>query len=70
MLWQGVESCRCSSDVDLRGLTLILGTRFQLAWVYQPSFSMQPTGSYSNASGIRQLTLAVPDHIVVVELLP
>ena len=71
-LWQGVPSChqRAGPGRDIepptRSLTLNLGTRFRQARVYQPSFSMQPTGSYRY---IRRLTLAVPDHILVVELI-
>jgi hypothetical protein len=77
VLWQGVPSSSGTSDSTMRdieppprNLTLNLATKITRARIYRPSFSMQPTGSYSNAGGIASLPLAVSDHILVVELLP
>ncbi len=77
VLWQGVASVSGTTDGALRDiepsarkLTLNLATRIREAHTYLPSFSMQQTASYSNANGIGSVTVSVPDHILVVELIP
>ena len=77
VLWQGVASVTGASDASLRNVepsarsvTLNLATKFRQAHTYLPSFSMQRTASVSNANGIASLSLSVPDHILVVELVP
>ncbi len=77
VLWQGVASVSGTTDGALhdiepsaRKLTLNLSTRIRQAHTYLPSFSMQQTASYSNSNGIGSISLSVPDHILVVELIP
>lgn len=77
VLWQGVPSSGGTTDGTIRdieppvrNLTLTLATEITQANVYHPSFSMQPAGSYSDAEGIATLALQVPDHILVIELIP
>jgi hypothetical protein len=77
VLWQGVASVSGTTDNALRDIepaarkvTLNLSTRIRHARTYLPSFSMQQTASYANAGGITSISLSVPDHILVVELVP
>lgn len=76
-LWQGVPSASGTRDSNLRNLepparslTLNLATKITQARVYQPSFSTLPTSTYRAASGLASIPLFVPDHVLVVELIP
>lgn len=77
VVWQGVPSVNGTrdnavSDIEPppRRLTLELATKITRARVYQPTFSTRAVGSYSNANGITSIPLSVPDHLLVVELIP
>ena len=47
-----------------------LGLKITAAKIYEPSFSANPTTTYSNSTGLSSIQLSVPDHVQVVELTP
>ena len=77
-IWQGVPSSTVtwsdSGIADLeperRALTLNLGTPIVSAKIYEPSFSNLPAQSVVSHAGTNQISLNVPDHVQVVELVP
>ncbi len=77
-VWQGVlSSALTSSDSGIRDieparrpLTLNLGMKVTAATVYEPSFAAGPVQSFANTSGIGSISLSVPDHVQVIELVP
>ena len=75
IVWQGVPSASGVTDATAhnleppaRILTLQLGQKFRQAKLYEPTFSMNPIGTYADANGVQSIPLPVPDHILVVEL--
>jgi len=77
-IWQGVESSVYSETDDKiadiehrpRSLNLKLNTKITTARLYNPSFSPDSIKSYDNPKAIRSVSLAIPDHVLVVELTP
>jgi hypothetical protein len=71
ILWQEVPSFNLASKAELaipnQSATLTLNTPFRLARIYQPLNSPSPVTQISNPT---QISLNVPDHPLVVELLP
>jgi hypothetical protein len=76
ILWQEVKSWDNTNKKDIavpdRKLTLNLNTVIRRASVYQPLTSITPTSDSTSPSGgrINQLTLSVPDHPLVIRLIP
>jgi hypothetical protein len=78
VVWQAVASSTVTTadsgvrDVEpaRRSLTLNLGMRMQAATVYEPAFSPDPVRRVTSGAGLTSLSLQVPDHIQVVELVP
>lgn len=77
-IWQGVESSVYSETDDKiadiehrpRSLNLKLNTKITTARLYNLSFSLDSIKSYDNPKAIRSVSLAIPDHVLVVELTP
>jgi hypothetical protein len=72
VLWQGVNSYNSWLDWDVeppaRSLTLRLRTPIAAARTYQPSFNgTVPTSRHEHPVSVK---LSVPDHLLVVELVP
>lgn len=72
VLWQGVSSHNAWLDSDIeprpRSLTLRLRTPIASARTYLPSFNgTAPVSRHDNPASIK---LSVPDHLLVVELVP
>lgn len=71
ILWQEVPSFNLSTKQDVtvatRKVTLTLNTAVSKAVIYQPVLT---TNSLAQATTPRQLTLNVPDHPLIVELMP
>lgn len=78
VVWQAVASSTATTtdsgvrDIEpaRRSLTLNLGMRMQAATVYEPALSLDPVRRFASAAGLTSLSLQVPDHIQVVELVP
>jgi hypothetical protein len=71
VLWQEVPSFEHKTRTDLvvpeRPLTLTLNTPISQATTYQPVNSTNPLEQYDN---VKQLKLKVPDHPLLIELVP
>lgn len=75
ILWQGVPSFSPQKKTDISVLaqqvTLTLNTVISKAAVYQPIKSITPTRQFTSPSGgLKQLKLSVPDHPLVIKLVP
>ena len=74
ILWQEVKSWDNTNKKDIavpnRNLTLTLNTVIHQATLFQPIKSTTPTYDTTNPSGIKQLSLQVPDHPLVIRLIP
>ena len=76
-VWQGVPSSTATDDSGIadidparRPLTLSLAATVSKATIYEPSFSAAAKQSYANAAGLSTISLSVPDHLQVIELVP
>lgn len=71
ILWQEVPSFEHKTKTDItvaeRPLNLILNTPISQVTIYQPVNSTAPVNQYKNA---QQLELKVPDHPLIIELVP
>jgi len=69
LLWQEISSYDATKKQDIVNpaitLTMTLGTAIKQANLYLPLNSSTATATYSNPS---KLTLSVPDHLLIVEL--
>ena len=78
VVWQAVASSTVTTtdsgvrDIEpaRRALTLDLGMRMRAATIYEPAFSPNPVQRLASGTGLTSLSLRVPDHIQVVELVP
>jgi hypothetical protein len=78
ILWQPARSSvDAASDTQAddiepprAAITITLGTRIKSARLFEPSFSGSPLRSYTSANGLATLSVQVPDHLLVVELMP
>lgn len=78
VVWQAVASSTVTTtdsgvrnlEPARRSLTLNLGMRMRAAAIYEPAFSPNPVRQLSSATGLSSLSLQVPDHLQVVELVP
>jgi hypothetical protein len=78
VLWQGVLSSNiASSDSGIgdieparRQCTLAFSMPITTMRLYEPSFSSNPIKTLVNLAGISSIPLLVPDHLLVVELVP
>lgn len=76
-VWQGVPSSTAADDGGIadieparRPLTLSLAASVSKASIYEPSFSAAAKQTYANAAGLAVIPLGVPDHLLVIELVP
>ncbi|MBD2459706.1 hypothetical protein H6G89_01500 [Oscillatoria sp. FACHB-1407] len=71
MLWQEVSSYDLRSKEDIRvlekDLVVTLNTSISQAKTYQPLHSVEALEQYSNPS---QINLQIPDHLLILELVP
>ncbi len=66
VVWQGVNS----GEPPRRALTLTLTSPVTTATLYEPTFSLTPVNQITDPAGITSIPLSVPDHLLVIELIP